>query len=135
MADNDKLAQVKELLNSLTVLEAAQLAQELQDEWGVSAAAPAAVGAMPGMMAPGAAPEAAEEEEEQTEFDVFITDFGPQKIQVIKAVRELTSLGLRESKEAVEAGDEAPIRQAVSKEEAEEAKARLEEAGATVEVR
>jgi large subunit ribosomal protein L7/L12 len=134
MADNDKLAQVKELLNSLTVLEAAQLAKELQDEWGVTAAAPV-MGAMPGMMVPGAAAEAAAEEEEQTEFDVFITDIGPQKIQVIKAVRELTALGLRESKEAVEAGADTPIRQGITKEEAEETKARLEEAGATVEIR
>lgn len=133
MAEN-KLAQVKELLNSLTVLEAAQLAKELQAEWDVTAA-PAA-GPMPGVMAPGAAPEAAaEEEEEKTEFDVYITDIGPQKIQVIKAVREFTSLGLRESKEAVEAGAESPIRQALSKEDAEAAKERLEEAGATVEIR
>lgn len=133
MADNNKLAEVKELLNSLTVLEAAQLAKDLQDEWGVSAAAPA-MGAMPGMMAPAAA-EAEAQEEEKTEFDVYITDVGPQKIQVIKAVRELTSLGLREAKEAVEAGEEAPIRQAVSKEDAEQTKERLEEAGATVDVR
>ena len=129
----DKLAQVKELLNSLNALELAQLSQELQDEWGVSAAP--AVGAMPAMSMPGAAPEAAAEEEEQTEFDVFITDIGPQKIQVIKAVRELTTLGLRESKEAVEAGAENPIRQAISKEDAEDTKARLEEAGATVEIK
>lgn len=133
MADNDKLSQVKELLNSLTVLEMAQLAKELQDDWGVTAAAPAV--AMPGMMAPGAAAEAAVEEEEKTEFDVYITDVGPQKIQVIKAVRELTALGLRESKEAVEAAADEPIRQGITKEEAEETKARLEEAGATVEIR
>lgn len=134
MAEDNKLAQVKELLNSLTVLEAAQLAKELQDEWGVSAAAPA-IGVMPGVMAPGAGAEAAAEEEEKTEFDVYITDVGPQKIQVIKAVRELTALGLREAKEAVEAGAETPIRQGLSKEEAEATKARLEEAGATVEIR
>ncbi|RME43166.1 MAG: 50S ribosomal protein L7/L12 [Chloroflexi bacterium] len=134
MADNDKLAQVKELLNSLNALQLAQLAQDLQDEWGVSAAAPA-IAAMPGMMVPGAAAEGAAEEEEKTEFDVVITDVGPNKIQVIKAVRELTALGLREAKEAVEAGPDAPIRQGISKEEAEETKKRLEEAGATVEIR
>jgi len=133
MADNDKLAQVKELLNSLNALDLAQLSQELQDEWGVTAAAPA-VAAMPGMIAPAAA-EAAAEEEEKTEFDVVITDIGPQKIQVVKAVRELTALGLRESKEAVEAGPDAPIRQGIAKEEAEATKARLEAAGATVEIR
>lgn len=134
MAENNKIEQAIELLSSMTVLEITEVIQTLEDKWGVSAAAPAAVGAMPGVM-PGAAPEAAVEEEEKTEFDVYITDIGPQKIQVIKAVRELTALGLRESKEAVEAGEEAPIRQAVSKDEAEEAKERLEEAGATVEVR
>jgi len=133
MADNDKLAQVKELLNSLNALDLAQLSQELQDDWGVTAAAPA-VAAMPGMIAPAAA-EAAAEEEEKTEFDVVITDIGPQKIQVVKAVRELTALGLRESKEAVEAGPDAPIRQGIAKEEAEATKARLEAAGATVEIR
>ncbi|MFQ5595128.1 MAG: 50S ribosomal protein L7/L12 [Anaerolineae bacterium] len=134
MADNDKIAQVKELLNSLNPLELAQLSKDLQDDWGVTASAPV-MGAMPGMMVPGAAAEAVVEEEEKTEFDVFITDIGPQKIQVIKAVRELTALGLRESKEAVEAAADAPIRQAITKEEAEETKARLEEAGATVEIR
>ncbi|MFQ5855947.1 MAG: 50S ribosomal protein L7/L12 [Anaerolineae bacterium] len=133
MADNDKLAQVKELLYSLNALELAQLAKEMQDELGVTAAAPV-MGAMPAMIAPVAA-EAAAEADEQTEFDVYITDIGPQKIQVIKAVRELTALGLRESKEAVEAGADVPIQQGISKEEAEETKARLEEAGATVEIR
>ena len=135
MADNDKLAQVKELLNSLTVLEAAQLAKELQDEWGVTAAAPM-MGAMPAMMGmPGAEGDGTAAVEEKTEFDVFITDPGPNKIQVIKAVRELTSLGLREAKEAVERGSEEPLRQGISKEEAEQIKTRLEEAGATVEIR
>ena len=134
MSENGKLAEVKELLNSLTVLEAAQLAQELQDDWGVSAAAAPVMGAMP-MMAPGAAPEAAAEVEEQTEFDVAITEIGAQKIQVIKAVREVTSLGLREAKEAVEAGADAPIRTGIPKDEAEEIKSKLEEVGATVEIR
>jgi len=133
MADNDKLAQVKELLNSLTVLEAAQLAKELQEEWGVSAAAPMAVGVMPGMM-PGAPAEAPPAEEEKTEFDVVLTEIGPQKIQVIKVVRELTGLGLRESKEVVESAPRAVL-EAVSHEAAEEAKAKLEEVGAKVEIR
>lgn len=133
MADNDKLAQVKELLNSLTVLEAAQLAKELQEEWGVSTAVPMAVGAMPGMM-PGGPAEAPPEEEEKTEFDVVLTEIGPQKIQVIKVVRELTGLGLRESKEVVESAPHAVL-EAVSREAAEEAKAKLEEVGAKVEIR
>ncbi len=133
MADNDKLAQVKELLNSLTVLEAAQLAKELQEEWGVSAAAPMAVGVMPGMM-PGGPAEAPPEEEEKTEFDVVLTEIGPQKIQVIKVVRELTGLGLRESKEVVESAPHAVL-EGVSREAAEEAKAKLEEVGAKVEIR
>ncbi len=133
MADNDKVAQAKELLSSLTVLEAAQLAKELQEEWGVSAAAPMPMGMMPGMM-PGAPAEAEAAEEEKTEFDVILTDIGPQKIQVIKAVRELTGLGLRESKEVVESAP-GPVKQGVSREEAEAAQAKLEEVGATVEIR
>jgi large subunit ribosomal protein L7/L12 len=133
MAENDKVAQAKELLSSLTVLEAAQLAKELQEEWGVSAAAPMAMGVMPGMM-PGAPAEAEAVEEEKTEFDVILTDIGPNKIQVIKAVRELTGLGLRESKEVVESAP-GPVKQGVSRDEAEAAKAKLEEAGATVEIR
>lgn len=133
MADNDKLAQVKELLNSLTVLEAAQLAKDLQEEWGVTPTAPMAVGMMPGMM-PGAVAEAPAAEEEKTEFDVILTDIGAQKIKVIKAVRELTGLGLRESKEVVESAP-GPVRQGVSREEAEAAKAKLEEVGAQVEIR
>ncbi len=117
-----------EAIENMTVLELSELVKALEDRFGVSAAAPMAMAAAP------AAAAAAEEEEEQTEFDVVLTGIGDQKIQVIKAVRELTSLGLREAKAVV---DEAPsdVLKAVEKEAAESAKARLEEAGATVEVR
>lgn len=127
MAD---LNAIVDQLDQLTLLEAAQLSKMLQEKWGVSAAAPVAVGALPG--GAGAAP--AEEVEEQTEFDVVLTDAGANRINVIKVVRELTGLGLREAKAAVE---ETPskIREAVSREDADAARGRLEEAGAKVEVR
>jgi large subunit ribosomal protein L7/L12 len=115
----------------MTVLELNALVKQLEDRWGVSAAAPMAVGVAAG--APGAAAAAAPEEE-QTEFDVMLTEVGANKIQVIKAVRELTSLGLKEAKDVVDSAPKA-IRQAVSKEEADPAKAKLEEAGATVEIK
>ncbi|MGD2143655.1 MAG: 50S ribosomal protein L7/L12 [Anaerolineae bacterium] len=126
MAD---LEQIAEQIGELTLLEASQLVEMLEDKLGVSAAAPVAMGLMP---AAGAAEE--EAEEEKTEFDVVLTEIGPKKIQVIKAVRQLTSLGLREAKEVV---DEAPnaVLEAVSKEAAEDAKAQLEEAGAVVELK
>lgn len=128
---SDKIAQVKELLNSLTLLEAAQLAKELQEEWGVSAAAP--------MMAMAAAPAAAavvaaEPVEEQTEFDVVLKDVGANKINVIKEVRKITNLGLKEAKDLVESTP-ASVVTGVSKEAAAEAKAALEAAGAVVEVK
>jgi len=118
-------------IGEMTVLELAELVKALEDKFGVSAAAPMAM-AMPGMMMGGV--EAAVEEEEQTEFDVVLTEIGAQKIQVIKAVRELTSLGLREAKAVV---DEAPsdVLKAVTKEEADAAKVRLEASGATAEVK
>jgi large subunit ribosomal protein L7/L12 len=130
MADLEKLV---EELSALTVLEAAQLKDMLEEKWGVTAAAPMA--GMPMMMA-GAAPAAAaaEEEEEQTEFDLVLTDVGPKKIQVIKAVRTFTTLGLKEAKEAVEALPTVLL-EAVSKEMAEEAKAKLEAEGAVAEVK
>ncbi len=125
MADLEKLV---EELSGLSVLEVAELKTLLEEKWGVTAAAPM-MGAMPGMMA------AAEEEvEEQTEFDVVLKDFGVKKINVIKAVRKLTSLGLKEAKDLVESAP-APIQEAVSKEAAEEAKKLLEEAGAAVEIK
>jgi large subunit ribosomal protein L7/L12 len=130
MADLEKLV---EELSELTVLEAAQLKEMLEEKWGVTAAAPMA--AMP-MMAAAAAPAAAaaEEEEEKTEFDVVIKDVGPKKINVIKAVRTFTTLGLREAKELVD-GAPSTVLEAVSKEMAEDAKAKLEAEGAVAEVK
>lgn len=130
---SEKIAQVKELLNSLSLLEAAQLAKDLQEEWGVSAAAPM-MGMAPMAAGAGAAAAAVEEVEEQTEFDVILQEFGDNKINVIKEVRKITNLGLKEAKELVE-GAPAPIAQAVSKETAAEYKAALEAAGAKVEVK
>ncbi|MEA3334911.1 MAG: 50S ribosomal protein L7/L12 [Chloroflexota bacterium] len=127
---SDKIEQVKELLNSLTLLEAAELAKQLQDEWGVSAAAP--MMAMAGPVAGAAGGE--EEVEEQTEFDVVLKDVGAKKINVIKEVRKVTSLGLKEAKALVE---DAPttVVEGISKESAEEYKTALEAAGATVEIK
>jgi len=129
MADLEKIV---DELSQLTVLEAAELTKLLEEKWGVSAAAPAAVMAA----APGAAAAAgeAEAEEEQTEFDVTLKEIGAKKIQVIKAVRTLRSdLGLKEAKELVDSAP-AKILEAVSKESADDAKAKLEAEGATVEV-
>jgi large subunit ribosomal protein L7/L12 len=125
MADLDKLV---EELGKLSVLEAAELVKKLEDEWGVSAAAPVAMAAA----APAAAADA-EPEEEKTEFDVVIKETGPKKIEVIKAIRQLTSLGLKEAKEVAETAD-SKVLEAVGKEAAEDAKSKLEAAGATVEV-
>ena len=126
MAD---LAKIVDDLSGLTLLEAAELTKMLEEKWGVSAAAPMAMGMMPGMMAGGAV----EEAEEQTEFDVVLKEIGPKKINVIKEVRALTGLGLKEAKEAVDSLS--TVMEAVSKEAAEEAKAKLEDAGAVVEVK
>ncbi|MGD8997115.1 MAG: 50S ribosomal protein L7/L12 [Anaerolineae bacterium] len=125
MAD---LEQIVQQISELSLLEASQLVSMLEEELGVSAAAPVAMAAMPGMAAA-----VEEEEEEKTEFNVVITEVGPKKIQVIKAVRQLTSLGLREAKEVVD-GAPGPVLEAVAKEAAEDAKAQLEEAGAVVEL-
>jgi large subunit ribosomal protein L7/L12 len=122
MADLDKL--VKEL-GGLSVLEAAELVEKLEEAWGVTAAAPVAVAAAP------AAVGAAEPEEEKTEFDVVIKETGPKKIEVIKAIRQLTSLGLKEAKELAETPD-SKVMEGVGKEAAEDAKSKLEEAGAVV---
>jgi large subunit ribosomal protein L7/L12 len=131
MADLDKLV---EELSNLTVMEAAELKRRLEEAWGVEAVSPMAMGAMP-MMAMGAvAAAAAEEVEEQTEFDVVLKDFGPKKIEVIKVVRSLTNLGLKEAKELVE-GVPSNVMEAVSKEAAQDAKSKLEGAGAVVEVK
>jgi large subunit ribosomal protein L7/L12 len=125
MADVKKIAGQ---LGKLSVLEAAELVKLLEEEWGVSAAAPVAVAAA-GM----AAPADAEPAEEKTEFDVVIKEPGPKKIEVIKAIRQMTSLGLKEAKELAETPD-AKVLEGVGKEAANDAKAKLETAGATVEV-
>jgi large subunit ribosomal protein L7/L12 len=122
------LDQLVDDLSGLTVLEAAQLSKMLEEKWGVSAAAPAAAAAVGG----GAA--AAEVVEEQTEFDVILTAVGAQKINVIKEVRALTNLGLKEAKDLVEAAPKA-VKEAISKDEAAKVKAQLEAAGATVEIK
>lgn len=124
MAD---LAKLVEELSGLTVMEAAELSKMLEEHWGVSAAAPVAVAAVAG----GAAAEAAEEKDE---FDVILADAGAKKINVIKEVRAITGLGLKEAKDLVE-GAPKPVKEAVSKDEAEELKKKLEEAGAKVELK
>ena len=120
------LEKIVEELSTLSVLEAAELVTMLEEKWGVSAAAPVAVAA-----AGAAAP--AEAAEEKTEFDVVIKDAGPKKIDVIKAIRQLTSLGLKESKELAETAGSKVLTQ-VGKEAAEDAKSKLEAAGASVEL-
>lgn len=127
--DTEKLI---ESLEKLTVLELNGLVKSLEEKWGVSAAAPMAMGFAPGAPANGGGAAAAEEE--KTEFDVVLLEAGANKIQVIKAVRELTSLGLKEAKDLVEAAPKS-VKEAVSKEDAAAAKAKLEEAGAKVEVK
>jgi large subunit ribosomal protein L7/L12 len=119
-------------LEGMTVLELNSLVKELEERWGVSAAAPVAVGVAPA--GGGAAAGEAAAAEDQTEFDVILTDVGANKIQVIKAVRELTSLGLKEAKDLVDAAPK-PVKEAVSKEEAQAAKAKLEEAGAKADIK
>jgi large subunit ribosomal protein L7/L12 len=127
MADLQKLA---EDIQGLTLLEASELVSILEEKLGVTAAAPMAVAAA----MPGAGAAAQEEEEEKTEFDVLLSEVGAKKIQVIKVVRQLTSLGLKESKELVD-GAPSTVLQAVSKEVAEDAKAKLEAEGATAQVK
>ncbi|MCA1403036.1 50S ribosomal protein L7/L12 [Ensifer sp. IC3342] len=126
MAD---LAKIVEDLSSLTVLEAAELSKLLEEKWGVSAAAPVAVAA-----AGGAAGAAAPAEEEKTEFDVVLVDAGANKINVIKEVRGITGLGLKEAKDLVE-GAPKPVKEGVSKAEAADLKKKLEDAGAKVDVK
>jgi large subunit ribosomal protein L7/L12 len=125
MAD---LAKIVEDLSKLTVLEAAELSKMLEEAWGVSAAAPVAAAAVGG----GAAPAAAVEE--KTEFDVILTEAGANKINVIKEVRAITALGLKEAKDLVD-GAPKPVKEAVSKAEAEDIKKKLEAAGAKVELK
>ena len=125
------IEEIAEQLDKLSLLDAAKLSKLLQEKWGVSAAAPVAVAAMPG--AAGAAAGAAAVEE-KTDFDVMLMATGDKKIQVIKVVRELTSLGLKEAKDLVD-GAPKPVLEKASKEDAEKAKAKLEEAGAQVEMK
>jgi large subunit ribosomal protein L7/L12 len=126
MAD---LSKIVDELSSLTVLEAAELAKLLEEKWGVSAAAAVAVAAAPGAGGAGAAPV-----EEKTEFTVVLASAGDKKIEVIKEVRALTGLGLKEAKDLVE-GAPKPVKEGVSKDEAEKVKATLEKAGAKVELK
>ena len=128
MADVQKIA---EEISGLTLLEARDLVKVLEERLGVKAAAPVAVAAV---AAPGAAAAEAAPAEEKTEFDIVLTGFGDKKIQVIKVVRELTGLGLKEAKDLVE-GVPKPVKEAVSKDEAATIKKKLEEAGGTVEVK
>ena len=125
MADLEKIV---EEISELSLLEASDLVKMLEEKLGVSAAAPVAMAAMPAAVA------AAEPEEEQTEFDVVLKEIGPKKIEVIKAVRQLTALGLRESKDLVD-GAPSTVLEAVAKEAAEDAKSKMEAAGAIVEVK
>ncbi len=124
MADLDKLV---EELSKLTVIEAAELSKKLEDTWGVSAAAPVAIAAVAGG-------EAAEAAEEKDIFDVVLAAYGEKKINVIKEVRTITGLGLKEAKDLVESAPKA-VKEGVGKDEAEEIKAKLEGAGATVELK
>jgi len=130
MAENISKDQMIEAIKGMTVLELSELVKALEEEFGVSAApvAVAAVGATT------AAPAAAAEVEEQTEFNVILKDIGPNKINVIKAVREVTPLGLKEAKDLVESAPQA-VKEGVSKEEAASVKGKLEAAGATVEIK
>lgn len=125
MADIEKIA---DQLSELTILEAAELTKLLEEKWGVSAAAPVAVAA-----AAGAGAGAAEDVEEKSEYDVIIKDVGPKKIDVIKAIRQLTQLGLKDAKDLAETAD-AKVMEQVGKESAQDAQSKLEAAGATVEL-
>jgi large subunit ribosomal protein L7/L12 len=125
MADLDKLMKS---LGELTVIEAAELVSKLEEEWGVSAAAPVAMAAAPAGNSAGA-----DAAEEKTEFDVVIKDAGPKKIEVIKVIRQLTSIGLKEAKDMSEAAGSKVLEQ-VGKEAANDAKSKLEAAGASVEL-
>lgn len=132
MAVSDRVQGVIDTVNGLNVLELAELSRALQEEWGVSAAAP--VGAAPTALGAAGPVAPAEPVEEKTEFDVVLTNFGANKINVIKVVREITSLGLKEAKDLVE-GAPKPVKEGVAKAEAETFAAKLREAGAAVEIK
>ncbi len=124
---SEKIVAIVEAVKSLSILELNELVKAVEEEFGVSAAAPVAVaGAVAGAAAPAA--------EEKTEFDVIMTGFGDKKLNVIKAIREITGLGLKEAKDMVEGCPKA-VKEGVSKDEADKIKAQLEEAGATVEIK
>jgi large subunit ribosomal protein L7/L12 len=127
----EKMDELIKSIEEMSVLDLSQLVKALEERFGVTAAAPMMAAAAP---AAGAAAAPAEAAEEQTEFDVVLAEVGPEKIKVIKAVRELTSLGLKEAKDLVDAAPK-PVKEGVNKEEADAAKAKLEEAGAKVEVK
>jgi len=129
---SEKVQAILESIQGLTLLEAAELSKSMEEAFGVSAAAPVIMGGGAATSGDAAAPAAPVEE--QTEFDVILTAIGANKINVIKAVRELTSLGLKEAKDLVEAAPK-PVKEAVSKEEAEAARTKLVEAGATADVK
>ena len=123
---SEKITNILEEIKTLTILELADLVKAVEEEFGVSAAAPVGVVAVAGAAAPAV--------EEKTEFDVILTGFGDKKLNVIKAIREITGLGLKEAKDMVE-GCPKPVKEGVAKDEAEKIKAALEEAGATVEIK
>ncbi len=129
MADQITKEDVVKFIEGMTVLELSELVKELEERFGVSAAAPVAVAAVTGPAGEAAAPA-----EEKTEFDAILTGFGDQKIQVIKVVRAITGLGLKEAKDLVE-GAPKPIKEAVSKDEAADIKKKIEEVGGTVEIK
>ena len=124
---SEKIIAIVEEIKALTILELNELVKAVEEEFGVSAAAPVGVVAVGGAAAPAAA-------EEKTEFDVILTGFGDKKLGVIKAIREITGLGLKEAKDMVE-GCPKPVKEGVSKDEAESLKKQLEEGGATVEIK
>ncbi len=131
---SEKVQSIIDQLNGLSVLEISELSKALQEAWGVTAAAPVAVAAAPSAAPAGAGAAAAAPVEEKTDFDVILEEAGPNKINVIKVVRELTALGLKEAKDFVESAPK-PVKEGVNKEEAEAAKKKLEEAGAKVSVK
>ena len=129
-----KVEEVLEIVKGMNVLELSQLVKAFEEEFGVTAAAPVAMAAAPAAQAGGAAPAAAADEAEQTEFDVILTAAGDKKVQVIKAVRELTGLSLTEAKALVD-GAPKPVKEKLAKVDAEAAKAKLEEAGGSVQIK
>jgi large subunit ribosomal protein L7/L12 len=132
MANKLSVDDILDAIKELSIIEAAELSKKIEEEFGIQAAAPMAVGAAAGGGAGGAAAE--EEAEEQTEFDVILTSAGDKKIQVIKEVRALTNLGLKEAKDLVDSAPK-PVLERVPKEQADAAKEKLESAGGTVEVK